>query len=279
MSLKLLVYRSRSTDKLIKASVVAMSKRFAVRNRHQAITGMLVFDGEFFMQVLEGPKQKVSALYELIQSDPRHQDVVTVLSEPIHRRTFDDWGLGFVIINDQGGKEIISSDHKFENQIHKLGLNHLEQVDESRATKIIDAFAEGRWREPYTVSSRKLYMNLAEGTSPSTADKPLGHYPVNFAFQPIVNPISKVVTSAEALLRGPDHESPATILSQYTGEDLYRFDLESKQHALQIAADMGLPCMISVNLLPMSLIMLPDSVDFLLENIQRVGLSTEQVLV
>lgn len=83
MSLSLLVYRSRSTNQLKKDKVVAMSKHFAVRNRDRDITGMLVFDGQYFMQVLEGPRQKVTALYELIQTDPRHEEVVTVLDEPI----------------------------------------------------------------------------------------------------------------------------------------------------------------------------------------------------
>lgn len=279
MSLSLMVYRSRSTNKLKKDKVVAMSKHFAERNRHQEITGMLVFDGEFFLQVLEGPKQKVSALYELIQTDPRHEDVVTVLNEPIHRRTIDDWGLGFIVINNEGAREIISSDLTFENQLDKLGLNDLEKIDANRATRIIDAFAEGRWRETYAISSHHLNDHLADSTPPVMTDKPIGHYPVNFAFQPIVNPISKLVTSVEALLRGPDNQSPASVLSQYNGHDLYRFDLESKQYALQIASDMGLPCMISVNLLPMSLIAIPDSVDYLLSHIQRLGLSTDQILV
>ncbi len=280
MSLSLLVYRSRSTKQLKKDRVVAMSKHFAARNRDRDITGMLVFDGDYFMQVLEGPRQKITALYELIQTDPRHEEVVTVLDEPIYRRTFDDWGLGFIVINDEGGNQIISSDLSFDNQLYKLGLDNLKQVDETRASMIIDAFAKGRWREAYTVPSDELYLDLPEQALPefNKADS-LGLYPVNFAFQPIVNPVSKLVTSAEALLRGPNNESPAEILSRYSGIDLYRFDLESKQYALQIAADMGLPCCISVNLLPMSLITIPDAVDFLLDRIERLGLSSEQIIV
>lgn len=280
MSLSLLVYRSRSTNQLKKDKVVAMSKHFADRNRHRDITGMLVFDGEFFMQVLEGPRQRVSALYELIQTDPRHDEVVTVLEEPIYRRTFDDWGLGFIVINDEGGKQIISSDLEFDDQLHRLGLDNLERVDATRASLIIDAFAKGRWRDSYNIPSRKLYDDLnGIVVRPNQKAVPIGNYPVNFAFQPIVNPISKLVTSAEALLRGPNSESPLSILSQYSGIDLYRFDLESKQYALQIAADMGLPCRISLNLLPMSLIMVPDAVDFLLDTIERLGLSSEQIVV
>ncbi len=280
MSLSLLVYRSRSTNQLKKDKVVAMSKHFAVRNRDRDITGMLVFDGQYFMQILEGPRQKVTALYELIKTDPRHEEVVTVLDEPIYRRTFDEWGLGFIVIKDDGGKQIISSDLTFDNQLYKLGLDNLKRVDETRASMIIDAFAKGRWREPYTILSDEFYEDLPQEAVPEFSNgESLGLYPVNFAFQPIVNPVSKLVTSAEALLRGPNNESPATILSQYSGIDLYRFDLESKQYALQIAADMGLPCRVSVNLLPMSLIMIPDAVDFLLDKIESLGLSSEQIIV
>lgn len=42
-----------------KDKVVTMSKIFAQRNRKYDITGVLVFNGENFMQVLDGPRRAI----------------------------------------------------------------------------------------------------------------------------------------------------------------------------------------------------------------------------
>lgn len=47
------------------------------------------------MQVIEGKKEAVTALYERIHSDPRHQDVCKLVDKPIKERTFVNWSMAF----------------------------------------------------------------------------------------------------------------------------------------------------------------------------------------
>jgi hypothetical protein len=65
------------------------------RNTELAITGILLYGNERFMQVLEGEETAVRALYELIRADPRHQHVTAYADKPIPARTFSEWAMAF----------------------------------------------------------------------------------------------------------------------------------------------------------------------------------------
>jgi len=59
------------------SDIVATSR---TNNPLRGITGALVFDGEYFGQLLEGDEAEVSALMQRIATDPRHVRVVLLLS-------------------------------------------------------------------------------------------------------------------------------------------------------------------------------------------------------
>ncbi len=60
------------------------------------VTGALVFSENRFAQVLEGPEASVDAIYNTIEIDPRHCDVVILKREAIRERTFPRWSMAFV---------------------------------------------------------------------------------------------------------------------------------------------------------------------------------------
>jgi hypothetical protein len=64
-------------------------------NSGLAITGMLLYKGNKFLQVIEGPDQAVEDLFSIIKADPRHKDVVQVVDRPIEHREFQKWEMGF----------------------------------------------------------------------------------------------------------------------------------------------------------------------------------------
>jgi hypothetical protein len=49
-------------------------------NPERGITGALLFDGEYFGQLLEGREADVLALLKRIEADPRHTDVAIIFS-------------------------------------------------------------------------------------------------------------------------------------------------------------------------------------------------------
>jgi len=70
----------------------------AARSRNAAlgVTGVLYFDGAYFLQVLEGPQASVAAVFASILADPRHTDLRVVERSPIVTRSFADWDMAWV---------------------------------------------------------------------------------------------------------------------------------------------------------------------------------------
>jgi hypothetical protein len=60
-------------------------------NRRDDVTGVLVHDGKWFAQMLEGRESIVSATFERILRDWRHSDVSLVSMHPVSERRFGDW--------------------------------------------------------------------------------------------------------------------------------------------------------------------------------------------
>ena len=65
-------------------------------NATREITGALCFDEVNFIQCLEGPVSAVSDLFESIEQDDRHDDVVVLESCRVHERLFGDWAMAMM---------------------------------------------------------------------------------------------------------------------------------------------------------------------------------------
>ena len=64
-------------------------------NRALNITGILLYFNGCIIQVLEGEKEHVEALYTTISRDARHTQVTPVYGRQIEKRTFSDWSIGY----------------------------------------------------------------------------------------------------------------------------------------------------------------------------------------
>jgi len=75
-----------------------LDRILAISERHNAsnhVTGMLLYAGGNFMQVLEGEETAVDETYNRIARDPRHKDFVVIERAPIKEREFAQWSMGF----------------------------------------------------------------------------------------------------------------------------------------------------------------------------------------
>ena len=67
------------------------------RNLAQDITGMMIYHGGEFVQILEGRKESIENVYEkFICPDTRHTAINKVLENTITHRSFGEWSMGFV---------------------------------------------------------------------------------------------------------------------------------------------------------------------------------------
>ncbi len=91
-----LLYASRSSEPLNAETIDAILSASRAKNVAQGITGLLCHSGDIFMQVLEGGREAVNALYLKLAQDPRHHDVVLLHYEEITERRFAGWTMGQV---------------------------------------------------------------------------------------------------------------------------------------------------------------------------------------
>lgn len=64
-------------------------------NQRNSITGLLVAGGGRYLQVIEGPRVAVEALYGTIIEDGRHVAVAKFLSRRITDRNFGSWSMAY----------------------------------------------------------------------------------------------------------------------------------------------------------------------------------------
>lgn len=75
------------------AAILDESRR---NNQRWRITGALLFYDEMFLQVLEGSRQSVEALFATIRRDRRHTRIHHLGTDPIVARRFARWSMAFV---------------------------------------------------------------------------------------------------------------------------------------------------------------------------------------
>lgn len=91
-----LLYASRAVPAFDQEELLAILRRSKADNPPQGITGVLCFSGGIFMQLLEGGREAVNALYARIVADPRHTQVTLLVYEEIAERRFAGWSMGQV---------------------------------------------------------------------------------------------------------------------------------------------------------------------------------------
>jgi hypothetical protein len=90
-----IIYTSRATALLTPTDLVALIMHARHKNKEPGITGLLVYSGQQFVQLLEGECQVVKQAYERIRHDPRHTAVVKLADEAINARSFANWSMAF----------------------------------------------------------------------------------------------------------------------------------------------------------------------------------------
>lgn len=101
MYLSRLIYSSKRVPEE-KLDLMSLLQNCVENNKKNNITGMLWYDGNNFIQVLEGGREFISDLYLKIAEDKRHEDVRLVSFEDIDYRDFDAWAMGLAYDGNEG---------------------------------------------------------------------------------------------------------------------------------------------------------------------------------
>lgn len=87
------VYLSRATQILTSDDINQLLSSSLRANDNVGITGLLLFDGDRFIQALEGPEGAVMTVMERIKKDSRHCDISYMAATDIAERQFGAWSM------------------------------------------------------------------------------------------------------------------------------------------------------------------------------------------
>lgn len=89
-----LAYVSSAASTLTLSDLDAIGARALERNVAARITGLLLYQGDTFCGVLEGPRRAVFSRMEIIITDPRHHALRILREDAIDERRFSNWSFG-----------------------------------------------------------------------------------------------------------------------------------------------------------------------------------------
>ena len=101
-----IVYFSQWEGQFSEEDLVTILEQSRFDNRKAGITGVTLYVRGSIIQVLEGEKPTIEALYERIEVDQHHTNVVKVLNRPISKRLFADYTMGYQTITARQLEEI-----------------------------------------------------------------------------------------------------------------------------------------------------------------------------
>ena len=90
------VYASRAKTPVSGDLFEGILEQSRKNNATKGITGLLCFTKDIFVQVLEGGRDEVCDLFNVIIGDERHHDVRLLVYEEIEERLFSRWTMGQV---------------------------------------------------------------------------------------------------------------------------------------------------------------------------------------
>ncbi len=90
-----LVYQSRATRPLDAGELDALLLDARVANELAGVTGALLYDGQRFMQYLEGGRADVEQIYARIVRARQHHQLEVLEQGAAEKRLFQRWHMGF----------------------------------------------------------------------------------------------------------------------------------------------------------------------------------------
>ena len=96
MHLKSFSYTSWARPGIETDEVEAILRSSRTNNPLDGISGILLFNGTAFMQILEGDETAIEGLIKRLYNDTRHSNMSIHAERRIEVRTFPDWSMAFL---------------------------------------------------------------------------------------------------------------------------------------------------------------------------------------
>ncbi len=259
-----IIYRSHISDDFPIRTLPAMVDNASKINAAHDVTGILLFNGTHFFQLLEGPEAGIQTVYQRICADRRHHNVVELMRDYAPYRRFGNAGMALFDLREHDRSSLLQA-------VLDKGTSKYRLTYDDRALQFLRTFVESREKENYYEVLPPGYWEFISEHNDVPDSRPETE---GVSFRPVVDPLARQVTAIEATTLRSAHADGTS------GDQLYVNDLETVKKTF---AHAGLVCpdgmTLYVSLLPMTLVVIPDAVDHIVTAIQQAGLVPEQVVV
>lgn len=258
-----IIYRSHISDDFPVRTLPEMVNNASKLNAAHDVTGILLFNGTHFFQLLEGPETGIQAIYSRICADPRHHNVVELMRDYAPSRRFGNAGMELFDLREHDRSSLLQA-------VLDKGTSKYRLTYDDRALQFLRTFVESREKENYYEVLPPGYWEFISEHSAVPDSRPVTE---GVSFHPVVDPLARQVTAIEATIIRP---ASATI----SGDELYLDDLNTVKKTFAQAGRVcpdGMP--LYVSLLPMTLVVIPDAVSTIVTAIEQAGLVPEQVVI
>ena len=99
MLLKSLTYTSLASLDLQTSDLEDIHRTAREANSLDGITGLLIFNGTHFLQIIEGEPEAIDALVAKLRRDPRHNGFEVRDEQMVEERSFPDWSMELVRVS------------------------------------------------------------------------------------------------------------------------------------------------------------------------------------
>ncbi|MDD5323369.1 MAG: phosphate-starvation-inducible PsiE family protein [Methylococcales bacterium] len=94
------------------------------------VSGMLLYTGSEFIQILEGEEEVVEELLDSIKKDPRHRDFRIIEKKKIYKRDYAEWTMGFKRIGKDELRDVPGLNKFFDTDLGgSIDKNKLDLIN------------------------------------------------------------------------------------------------------------------------------------------------------
>lgn len=137
-----LCYASNACHPMNSTELADLLSRARVANEKIGVTGMLLYESQSFIQVLEGDPALVMPLFDKIGRDRRHERVMLLFRQDTDKRSFDGWNMGFFHADAKSVLRLPGYSNFFAKDFSRSSFWR----DADRARELFLQFREGKWR-------------------------------------------------------------------------------------------------------------------------------------
>ena len=120
-----LTYVSRYNKENANVEVARILEQARRNNKRKGITGALVINENYFLQVIEGARPVINDLLRKLINDKRHFDLNIIESREVNERHWSEWSMKYLTINEQNVESVLKYSASNEFQPYLMNASQI----------------------------------------------------------------------------------------------------------------------------------------------------------